>query len=150
MVRLRSNLQGTRPFNLDDGKLKTDAHNIILLFFYISNFSRLAPVDFGSVLFQLVIHSGTLTLQLRLRSKLQLSRWFDWKGVQTTMAKLTANGYLLGRKNVEKTGFSSFSGNLQQNAWQFSRIAQIRFKLTKKLPTRVYKVYQKRKRQLSA
>ena len=33
MLRLRSNLQDTRPFNLDDGKLKTDAHNIILLFF---------------------------------------------------------------------------------------------------------------------
>ena len=33
MLRLRSNLQDTRPFNLDDGKLKPDAQNIFLFFF---------------------------------------------------------------------------------------------------------------------
>ena len=33
MLQLRSNLQDTRPFNLDDGKLKTNAHKIILFFF---------------------------------------------------------------------------------------------------------------------
>ena len=66
------------------------------------------------------------------------------------MAKLTANGYLLGQRIIEKTRFSGFSGNLQQNAWQFFRIAQNRFKLTKEYPTRVYKVNHKRKRQLYA
>ena len=53
-------------FNLDGEKLKTEAQNIILFFFTFANFSRLARVDFGSVLFQLTFHPRIFTLQLRL------------------------------------------------------------------------------------
>ena len=71
------------------------------------------------------------------------------KVVQTLkMAKLTANGYLLSQKNVEKTGVSGFSGNLQQNDWQFFRIGQFRFNIPKEFPIWVYKLHQKRKRQI--
>ena len=61
------------------------------------------------------------------------------------MAKLTSDGYLLSQNTFEKPGFSGFSENLQENASQFFRIGQIRFKLTKELPTRVYNVYKNEK-----
>ena len=53
------------------------------------------------------------------------------KGAQTIkMAYLAAKKILLVQKIVEKTGFSGYSGQLQENNSQKYRIAQFRFSLT--------------------
>ena len=127
MLQLRSNLQDTRPFNLDDGKLKTNAHKIILFFFLMFQFLKVSPVDFGSVLFQLVVHSRTLTLQLRLRSKLKLSRRFDWKGVRTKNGKLDCKEVHSGPKKMSKKRvFRGFPENSKETFRRFTVLLQLR------------------------
>ena len=128
MLQLRSNLQDTRPFNLDDGKLKTDAQNIILFFFSIFQFFKVSPRWFWLRTISTrcplsYSHSAAsiavkVTVQPPIRSERCANKeWQAWLQRSTLWTK----------KNVEKTGFPensketfrSFNVSLQLSSnWQ--------------------------------